>query len=146
MESQDKMIQIFTQRTYRKSLKGLRHTIKLRDAGLTAPMKPNKVTKKSNLQDKRCVTKGQNVSWSIRNPILNDYSNHHHHHHHHHRNNEGANFHYWQPMAEMRRNQKGEIRRQCKGALYLLTALHWFMHFCLQCGDFCSENRKRRGD
>ena len=109
------MIQIFTQRTYRKSLKGLRHTMKLKDAGLTAPMKPNKVTKKSNLQDKRCVTKGQNVSWSIRNPILNDYSNHHHHHH---RNNEGANFHYWQPMAEMRRNQKGEIRRQHVKAHY----------------------------
>ena len=52
----------FYTKTYRKSLKGLRHTIKLRDAGLTAPMKPNKVTKKSNLQDKRCVTKGQNDS------------------------------------------------------------------------------------
>ena len=65
----------------------------------------------------------------MRNPILNDYSNHHHdhhddddddhhHHHHHHRNNEGANFHYWQPMAEMRRNQKGEIRREHVKAHY----------------------------
>ena len=45
----------FLYKTYSKSLKGLRHTIKLKDVGVIAPMKPNKVTKKSNLQDKRCV-------------------------------------------------------------------------------------------
>ena len=50
------MIQVFIQSTYSKNLKGLRHTITLKDAGLTAPMKPNKVTIKSNLQDKKVCT------------------------------------------------------------------------------------------
>ena len=69
--------------------------------------------------------------WSIRNPILND-------------NNNiiiiiiiiiittimimGANFPHFEPMAELRRKQKSA----CKGALCLLTALHWFKHFCLR--------------